>query len=64
MITVTTAPAASRTWPTILALSVLLVLALTFAVTGEATAATVASDGSSTSLWDRIVSVGGIHWIR
>ncbi len=64
MINVTAAPANVRTWPAVLAISALLLLAMTFTLAGEPMAANAAAESGTNSLWERITSVGGIKWIR
>lgn len=64
MITVTATPVTHRTWPVVLAVALLLVLAASAAITGELGLVASSSEPGVTPLWERIVALGGFQWIR
>ena len=64
MITVTAAPVVHRTWPVVMAIALLLVLAASAAITGEVSLAAASSEAGVAPLWERVVTLGGTKWIR
>ena len=64
MITVTTAPVVHRTWPVVLAVTLLLFLAAAAALSGELGLAAASSETGIVPLLERVVTLGGFQWIR